>query len=118
MDILRLITSILIPPLGLLISFLSGSNNKIQKAASIISLVLSVLIIALIVVVFILLGSSNNQEEDLLHCRNPYYCEPSDGDYATCYYCKNDSCSIKKKITCVNDGDVFNYSTVADKSDE
>ena len=118
MDILRLIISILVPPLGLLISFISGSNNKIQKIASVLSTVLSIAIAAFILIALILLGSSNSQEEDLLHCRNPYYCEPSDGDYATCYYCKDDACAIKKKITCVNDGDVFNYSTVADENDE
>jgi len=114
MDIVRLILSIIFPPLGLLINFISGYENKIQKASMIISTILSIILILLIVVAFVLLGNANQHDIDIQKCRSPYYCEPSDTDTQTCYWCKDNACKRLEKITCVNDGDgAFNYKSVA-----
>ena len=120
MRILRLIISILFPPIGLFLNYMLGAEDRLEKAAMIISTVLSIGIVLFIIIVIAMVNASNKQEEDLLRCRNPYYCEPSDGDYQTCYYCKDKICKDLGKIICVNDteSDPFNYSTIADPNDE
>ena len=69
------------------INYMLGAEDRLEKAAMIISTVLSIGIVLFIIIVIAMVNASNKQEEDLLRCRNPYYCEPSDGDYQTCYYC-------------------------------
>jgi uncharacterized membrane protein YqaE (UPF0057 family) len=120
MRILRLIISILFPPIGLFLNYMLGTEDRLEKAAMIISTVLSIGIVLFIIIVIAMVNANNKQEEDLLRCRNPYYCEPSNGEYQTCYYCKDKICKDLGKITCVNDteSDPFNYSTIADPNDE
>ena len=119
MDIIRLIVSIIIPPVGLLINFLVGAETKLQKIAAVIANVLCVLIVLGIIGLVVLVGGSNGYEEDLQRCVNPYKCDPSDGEYQTCYYCKDKACKKLGKVQCVNDtGSRFNYGTVAKENDE
>ncbi len=114
MDIFRLIISILFPPIGLFINFFLGSENKLQKVATYISMILSIILVCLIIGACVIVGKNNDQENDLLKCRAPLYCDPSDTDTQTCYYCKDEKCKTKGKVTCVNDGErQFNYETVA-----
>jgi len=119
MDIFRLIISILFPPIGLFVNYMLGCENKLQRISMAISIVLSFSVILFIVFIFILAGTNNQRENDLLKCRNPYYCEPSEGEYQTCYYCKDKVCNDLGKIQCLNDTESqFNYQTVADPNDE
>lgn len=119
MDILRLIISILFPPIGLFVNYALGCENKMQRRAMAISITLTVCFITFIIVGIVMIGMNNKRDEDLLKCRNPYYCDPSDGDYQTCYYCKDKICKDLGKIQCVNDTDSqFNYQTIADPNDE
>jgi len=121
MDILRLIISIIFPPIGLFINFVQGSENKIQKVSTYISMILTIIFLCLIIGACVIVAKNNEKENDLLKCGNTYYCEPSDTDTQTCYYCKNNNCNNLEKITCVNDGEgQFNYKTEAgeDRDDE
>ena len=120
MDIIRLILSIIFPPIGLFFNFMMGAENKIQKVSMVISTFLSIAILCLGITACVLVVGSNKQDIDLLKCRSPRYCDPSDGETRTCYYCKDDVCKTPEKITCVNDGNErFNYETVAgDESEE
>ena len=119
MDIFRLIISILLPPVGLFINYISGAENRLQKVSFWISGILSGLLVTFIIAFFVLLGVSNKGDNDLLKCRNPYYCDPSDGEYQTCYYCKDKVCNDLGKIQCLNDSESqFNYNTVANPDDE
>ena len=119
MDIVRLIVSILFPPVGLLINFIVGAENKLQKAAMIISNTLCILIVVGIVGIIVLIGGSNGYEDNLYHCQTAYSCEYSDGEYQTCHYCKDKECKRKGTVQCVNDSsERFNYETVAKDSDD
>ena len=119
MDIFRLIISIFFPPIGLFVNYALGCENKIQRMSMAISITLSVCFISFIIAGIVIIGSSNKYDSDLSRCRNPYYCDPSDGDYQTCYYCKDKACNDLGKIQCVNDtGSQFNYDTIADPNDE
>ena len=119
MDIVRLIISIIFPPVGLLINFIAGAENKLQKAAMIISNTLSILIVVGIVGIIVLIGGSNGYEEDLQHCVQAYKCDYSEGEYQTCYYYKDKNHKRTGTVQCVNDSsDRFNYETVAKDSDD
>ena len=120
MGIFRLIISILFPPIGLFLNYMLGAETKLEKAAMIVSIVLSVAIFLFIIIIIAMISANNKRDEDLLRCRNPYYCDPSDGEYQTCYYCKDKVCKDLGKITCVNDtgDDPFNYQTIANPEDE
>lgn len=119
MDIVRLIVSIIFPPVGLLINIIVGAETKLQKAAMMISNTLCILIIVGIVGIIVLIGGSNGYEDDLYHCQTAYKCDYSDGEYQTCYYYKDKNHKRTGKVQCVNDSDDrFNYGTVAKDSED
>ena len=111
MEIVKLILSILFPPIGLFLNFLTGAETKLEKISMWISVILTGGLIALIIGSIILVGANNSNDQDLLKCRNPHHCDYSDGEYQTCYYCKDEKCKRFGKIQCVNDGERFNYTT-------
>ena len=112
MTIVRLLLSILLPPVGLVLNFILGAETTIEKICVWISAIFTAAIIGFVVFAVVLVGANNGAEQDLLKCRNPHHCDYSDGEYQTCYYCKDDNCKRFGKIQCVNDGERFNYSTV------
>ena len=118
MSILRLIISILFPPIGLFINLGIEKKSKLDKINTIISIILTVVFVALIIFFIVVINLNNKKENELLKCRSPYYCEPSTEDYQTCYYCKNGNCKDLEKIRCVTNEDIFNYSTVDNPEDE
>ncbi len=119
MDIVRLIVSILFPPVGLLINFIAGAESKLQKAAMYISNGLCIALLVGVIGLVVLVGGSNGYEENLQRCINPYKCDPSDGEYQTCYYCKDKVCKNLGKVQCVNDTESrFNYSTETKENDD
>ena len=118
MTIIRLLLSIFIPPVGLILNFILGAETTVEKICTWISGILTALFAGFIIFVFIIVGANNSGEEDLLRCRNPHHCDYSDGEYQTCYYCKNDRCTSFGKIQCVNDGERFNYTTVDGEDEE
>ena len=65
MRILRLIISILFPPIGLFLNYMLGAEDRLEKAAMIISTVLSIGIVLFIIIVIAMVNASNKQEEDL-----------------------------------------------------
>ena len=119
MSIVKLIISILFPPIGLFINMHSERENKLDKISYIISIVLTLSFVALIVFVIITINLNIKQEDNLKKCRAPQYCDISDDEYVTCYYCKEDGCKNPEKIRCLNDEEaVFNYRTVSNPEDE
>ena len=112
MEIVKLILAIFIPPVGLVLNFITGAETKLEKISVWISSILTAVLIGLVIFAIVLVGANNGAENDLLKCRNPHHCDSSDSEYQTCYYCKDDNCNKFGKIQCINDGDRFNYETV------
>ena len=119
MSVAKLIISILFPPIGLLINMHSDRETLLDKISYIISIILTILFIASIIFIIIVINLNIKQEDNLKKCRTPYYCDISEDEYVTCYYCKDDSCKNLEEIRCLNDEEaVFNYRTVENPEDE
>ncbi len=107
-SILALIFSIIFPPIGLLMSYVLKKDNKniLLKISSIIGLILTIIDIGIIVIFFIFLAANtaydNNIDDNISKCMKVYSCDEDDDSdgYSTCYYCVNNNCGNKEKITC------------------
>ena len=116
MSIVRLIISIIFPPIGLILNHILDDNNKIDKISSIISTILSIILLVFIIVLIIMVSLNNDKDNNIYKCEHSYYCEPSDSDVKTCYYCEKAPCNKPEKIKCNNKEDsMFNYETEGEK---
>ena len=119
MGIIKLIISIILPPIGLFINLTGENKTKLDKISTIISIITTILFVSIIILFIMLAGLNNKRENNLLKCRNPYYCDISEDEYVNCYYCKDKECKNLETIRCLNDEEaVFNYTTIDNPEDE
>lgn len=120
-SIIALIFSIIFPPIGLLMSYIlkKDNNNILLKISNIIGLILTIIYIAIIVIFFVFLAANmaydNNIDDNISKCMEVYSCDEDDDSdgYSTCYYCVNNNCGNKEKITCpAGSAPNNNYSSV------